>query len=504
VLFSFSCVKNEPPKAIAPADDEQPLMIAHLDVEADTLVRSGRDADLNFGAALELETDGDDDGEVLEAYLRFFVPAVTIETAIVRVFVANGSEPGVDVRAFTDDAWQEMFVTWNNKPPIDGRMIAQLEKIDEDGYLDVDVTASARDLSTLGGKLSIAFLARAGDGFAIHSRENGSGRRPQLVLAYRGPLIPPAPPPPPPPDVADSGVPASPKPDAGLVLEDAAVPGQPDASTPLPGSEVILVGAGDIADCDSSGDEATALLLDQIVANHAGAVIFTTGDNVYDDGTPEEFSDCYEPSWGRHKAITRPAAGNHDYHTDGASGYFEYFGANAGDPAKGYYSYDHGAWHIVVLSSNCGDINGCDVGSAQEQWLRNDLASSGALCTLAYWHHPRFSSGDHGDSEFMQPLWQALYDAGADVVLTGHDHNYERFVPLNGAGDPDPARGITSIVVGTGGRELRSLTTRPISAAGDDTSWGVLKMTLKSGSADFVFIPAAGNSFTDSGTIVCH
>jgi hypothetical protein len=185
-------------------------------------------------------------------------------------------------------------------------------------------------------------------------------------------------------------------------------------------ADPILVAVGDIASCSSDGDEATAALLDGL-----SGTIATLGDHAYRSGTPQEFADCYDPSWGRHKDRTRPAPGNHDYETSGAAGYFDYFGAAAGEPGKGYYSYDLGTWHIVVLNSNCSQVGGCGEGTPQEQWLREDLAAHPATCTLAYWHHPLFSSGtEHGGNESMQPVWQALYDAGADVVLAGHEHNY--------------------------------------------------------------------------------
>ena len=175
--------------------------------------------------------------------------------------------------------------------------------------------------------------------------------------------------------------------------------------TSSPTSDPVLVGAGDIAGCNSNGDEATVSLLDGIDGK-----VFTTGDNAYPDGTTAEFSDCYDPSWGRHKARTFPSAGNHDYHTTDAAGYFSYFGPVAGKPTEGYYSYDLGTWHIIVLNSNIS----VDAGSAQEQWLRSDLAAHPSVCTAAYWHHPRFSSGVvHGSNAQMQPLWQALYDYGA-------------------------------------------------------------------------------------------
>jgi hypothetical protein len=264
----------------------------------------------------------------------------------------------------------------------------------------------------------------------------------------------------------------------------------------------VLVGAGDIASCNGPGDEATAKLLDNI----AGTV-FTVGDNVYPDGTATEFGQCYDAAWGRHKARTRPAPGNHDYHTEDASGYFNYFGAVAGDPAKGYYSYDLGAWHIIVLNSNCKEVGGCEAGSPQEQWLRADLAAHPTTCTLAYWHHPRFSSGKHGSAPEMQAFWEALYAYGADVVLAGHDHSYERFAPQDPSGKRDEVRGIRQFVVGTGGAKLRSFEENlPNSEVREAETWGVLKLTLHPTSYAWKFIPVPvkGKTFTDSGSATCR
>jgi hypothetical protein len=261
----------------------------------------------------------------------------------------------------------------------------------------------------------------------------------------------------------------------------------------------VLVGAGDIAACDGTGDEATADLLDAI-----DGTVATFGDNVYPDGTATQFADCYDPTWGRHKARTMPSAGNHEYNTANAAGYYGYFGAAAGDPTKGYHSYDLGAWHIIVINSNCSAIGGCDAGSAQEQWLRADLAANPRACTLAYWHHPRFSSSTvHGNHAFMQPVWQALYDYSADIVLGGHDHDYERFAPQDPAGNADP-RGIRQFIVGTGGRSHYPIVS-PIanSELYDDETYGVLKLTLHPASYDWQFIPEASGTFTDSGTGVC-
>lgn len=263
----------------------------------------------------------------------------------------------------------------------------------------------------------------------------------------------------------------------------------------------VLVGAGDVASCeDLSGAIATARLLDTVPGT-----VFVAGDVGYPNGTDEQLADCYGPTWGRHKARTRPALGNHDYNTDQAAPYFRYFGAAAGDRDKGYYSYELGSWHVVVINSNCSQIGGCQAGSLQEQWLRRDLATHRAVCTVAYWHHPLFSSGkEHGNDPEMQPIWQALYDAGADLVINGHDHDYERFAPqdANGAADPHGPR---EFVVGTGGKSTRVFADpRPNSEVRNTGTFGVLRLDLHDTSYDWRFIPIAGKSFTDSGSGACH
>jgi hypothetical protein len=263
----------------------------------------------------------------------------------------------------------------------------------------------------------------------------------------------------------------------------------------------VMVGAGDIAKCSTEADEATAKLLDNIPGT-----VFTVGDNAYPSGTASEFKNCYGPSWGRHKSRTRPALGNHEYETAGASGYFGYFGAAAGDPDRGYYSYDRGEWHVVALNSNCKEVGGCGADSPQGRWLRNDLANHPAECTLAYFHHPLFSSGsDHGDQQIARPLWNALYAADADVVIGAHDHSYERFAPQGPDGARNKERGIRQFVVGTGGGTQHGFgKIRPNSQARKAGTPGVLKLTLKPGSYGWEFVPVAGETFTDSGTKSCH
>ena len=263
------------------------------------------------------------------------------------------------------------------------------------------------------------------------------------------------------------------------------------------GSSVVFVGAGDISDCGNNGDEETAKLLDGI----AGTV-YTLGDNVYSSGTATEFAQCYDPTWGRHKARTKPAPGNHDYGTAGAAGYFGYFGALAGPSGRGYYSYNLGDWHIISLNSEVS----MSAGSAQEIWLRGDLAANTKQCTLAYWHKPRFSSGTHhGSTSAAQPLWQALYEFGAEIVLGGHEHSYERFAPQTPTGAADPTRGIREFVAGTGGASHYTGNTRIAnSEVFNGATFGVLKLTLGPGTYSWQFVHVAGQTFTDTGSGTCH
>ena len=279
--------------------------------------------------------------------------------------------------------------------------------------------------------------------------------------------------------------------------------GRANSGVPSPTKDdgATLVGAGDIADCkDVSGAEATAKLLDQV-----SGTVMAVGDLAYPDGSKENF-DCYDKTWGRAKARTRPAPGNHEFHSSGATPYFDYFGAAAGDPKTGYYSYELGKWHIIVLNSECVAVGGCEAGSPQEKWLRADLAAHPVACTLAYWHKPLFSSGGaHGNDFTVKPLFQALYEANADVVVSGHDHDYERFAPQDPEGAADSKRGIREFVVGTGGKNHRPFgEPKPNSELRDATAFGVLKLTLKANSYDWQFIPEAGKSFSDSGGGNCH
>jgi Big-like domain-containing protein/invasin-like protein len=263
----------------------------------------------------------------------------------------------------------------------------------------------------------------------------------------------------------------------------------------------IFIGAGDISSCSNNGDEMTAQIIDTIPGT-----VYNLGDDAYDNGTTSEFNNCYNPTWGRFKSRTKPSAGNHEYNTSGATGYYAYFGAAAGDPSKGYYSYNLGAWHIIVLNSNISR----STGSAQDTWLKNDLDTHPGQCTVAYWHHPLYSStggsGSGGVSiSSMKPFWDRLYAAHADLVLNGHRHFYERLKPMKPDGSYDPTNGITEIIAGSGGIGGGSVTDLfPTHVTGNGDTRGVLKLYLYDDSFAWRFIPIAGKTYTDTGSTACH
>jgi acid phosphatase type 7 len=276
----------------------------------------------------------------------------------------------------------------------------------------------------------------------------------------------------------------------------------------------VIAAAGDIA-CDlgdpNPGDESTSTenchmqaTSDLLVGENLAAVL-PLGDNQYEDGTLAKFQKYYALTWGRLMAISHPVAGNHEYESDGAAGYYSYFGASAGDKTKGYYSFDIGRWHLIALNANCSAIGGCQAGSPQEIWLRADLAAHPAVCTLAYWHQPRFSSALHGNNADTSAFWEDLYQSGAEIVLNGHDHDYERFAPQTPKAIADSKHGIREFVVGTGGRSLYPfMTSQPNSEVQNDQTYGVLKLTLHPQGYSWKFVPEKAKTFTDSGNGTCH
>jgi len=430
---------------------------------ADTYVDAGSPL-TNFGSSVQLAVDGI---PIRQTFLKFAVNGLsgTVTRATLRLHVDDGpwtgSENAGALASVSDTSWSEADLNYTNRPDVDGVTLDTLGRVAPNTWYDVDVTSAVTGDRTY----SFALSTTTGDSARFDSREDAAVG-PQLVVTTDSSEQPPPPPPPPP------------------------------AAT-----DAVLVGAGDISSCNNNNDDATAKLLDDI----AGTV-FTAGDAAYQDGSAANFNDCYDPTWGRHKARTRPVPGNHEYQTSNASGYHDYFGAAAGVEGRAYYSYDVGDWHVVGINSNCSQIGGCGAGSAQERWLRQDLAASSARCTIAFWHHPLFTSGaTHPPATQMRPIFDALYDYGADVVVTGHNHNYERFAPQNPAGVLDNAHGIRAFVVGTGGAGLYSFdAAEPHSEVRNATTHGVLKLTLHADGYDWDFVPVAGKTFTDSGSGTCH
>ena len=277
------------------------------------------------------------------------------------------------------------------------------------------------------------------------------------------------------------------------------------ASKPAPDT-FTLVGAGDIAGCANlPGAAATARLIEKIPGT-----VFAAGDLAYEDGSAFDFERCYGPTWGKFKDRTRPALGNHEYLTAHAAPYFRYWGAQAGPFGEGYYSYDLGSWHIIVLNTDCSrtDVGGCGEGAPEETWLRNDLAAHPYACVVAYGHYAMYSSGIfswHARHTELRTFWEDLYAAHADLMLSGHEHSYERFAPQDPRGHSDPEHGIRQITVGTGGRSHTVLgIPQPNSEVRNDNTYGVLKLTLSPGKYSWEFVPEKGKTFRDSGEGTCH
>ncbi|RPJ27481.1 MAG: DNRLRE domain-containing protein [Chloroflexi bacterium] len=426
------------------ASDSSFTFIADADAQV-----SEADPSKNYGDTTYLQVDGGDDPDV-ESFIRFKVTGISegIQSARLRFYnTTNASKHGPSVYA-TDPSWSESEITWESRPSRVSGPLDSVGSVNTDTWVEYDVTS----LVSADGTFSFVLAIDSSDAATFSSRQGS--QPPQLVITFGSGLTPT-----PTPMLTDEGV--------------------------------IFVGAGDISDCGNDNDELTAQLLDAIPGT-----VFTTGDNVYNSGTSEQFANCYEPTWGRHKDRTRPVPGNHDYRTEGAAGYFQYF-----NNVPSYYAYDLGGWRIYALNSEI------DVSETSEQviWLQSDLAANPRQCVLAYWHQPRWSSGDnHGSDRKYQTVWQIFYEASAELVLNGHEHSYERFAPMNAAGEIDPL-GLREFVVGMGGRDHYDFgTILPASEVQDNTSYGVLKLVLRPTGYDWEFVPAAGSTFTDSGSADCH
>jgi len=496
---------------------------------------SAWEPDRNYGRATRLRVDGD---PRRRAFLRFDVAGVEgkVVRATLRLFPTSSSRRPFSAFRVVGGRWDEGTVTDATAPGAAGSAIDRSGPVAAARWVSLDVTALVRH----DGAVDVALVTGSRTAVALASRE--SSVPPVLVVQFTGaaqqvgaggtaptplaPAVTPAPAPtdaaPAPTDIGSAapvGAPApapapSSAPASTPAPDPAASPAPSPAPTPTPppaAPDPVIAAAGDIACPPTDGNfsgksigtcqqRATS---DLLLSGLAG--VLTLGDNQYDNNVYADYLKSFDPSWGRVKALIHPAIGNHEYLTSGAAGYFQYFGSAAGAVGKGYYSFDIGAWHLIALNSNCSQVGGCSAGSPQEQWLRADLAAHPTACTLAYWHHPLFSSGEHGPNPSVKPLVQALYDAGAEIILSGHDHDYERFAPQTPAGAADPVHGIRQFVVGTGGKNHYGFGT-PLanSEVRNDTTYGVLKLTLHPNGYDWQFVPQAGGTFTDAGSTACH
>ena len=446
-------------------------LLAEADVRAEEA-----NPDTNFGAEPELRTDGGDDPEV-RSYLRFAVSGVAgpVGRATLRLYATSATDDGPAAYEAGGD-WAERELTWNTRPSRTSEAIADEGAIEADAWAEYDVT----NFVTADGTYSFVLVAPSGDGINFSAREGP--QPPQLVVAVNPGEVP------------------------------AAVPTAGAGS----GEAVTVVAVGDIACDPASGgfddgegtakecrQKHTAALVEEIDPD----LVLGLGDMQYEEGTLENYARSYDLSWGKFKDKTFVVAGgSHDFY--GGGDFYAYWGDHAGPaPLKNWFSMEVGAWHVVFLNSYCREVGGCDPGSEQYEWLRADLAASTAACTLALWHEPRFSSGSrHGDDESVDPLWDLLYAAGAELVLVGHEHNYERFAPLDADGYPDEAFGLRQFVVGTGGKSLGAQweAIKPASEARQGAAYGVLKLTLHATGYDWEFVPEAGKSYSDMGSGACH
>ena len=460
----------------------------------DAYVDSGSSS-ANYGSLTTLRVDG---SPVVRSYLRFSIQGLSgaVTSATLRVYANSAVTAGYDARSVSDNTWAESAITYNNAPSV-GSVLGSSGNVSSNTWTSVNITSYI----TGNGTYNLGLTTSGSTALSLASRESGS-HAPQLIIQTQGGTAPTATRTPTSggnPTQTPTRTPTSAGNPTQTPTRTPTSAGNPTAtptrtptasSTPSSGS-VVLVGAGDISRCDNNNDEATAKLLDGI-----SGTVFTAGDNAYDSGTYTEYLNCYDPTWGRHKSRTKPSPGNHDYQTSGAAGYFQYF-----NNVPSYYAYNLGAWRIYSLSSEI-DVS---ASGPQATWLQSDLAANPKQCVLAYWHKPRWSSGStHGSTSAMQAIWQILYNAGADVVISAHEHNYERFAQMNATGST-VSQGLREFVVGTGGASHYGFgSALSSSEVRNSSTSGVLKLTLSSSGYSWQFVPVAGSTFTDSGSSNCH
>ncbi|HEX2089782.1 MAG TPA: DNRLRE domain-containing protein [Actinomycetota bacterium] len=515
---------------------------------ADSFVNSANPS-TNYGGSAVIAVDA---SPTVRTYLRFDVQGLTgpAAKATLKLFAIDGSTTGYEVRTVSNNSWGERTINYSNAPSFSSSRTGSSGAFAASRWTSVDVTPAVSG----NGTYSFAVLTSSATRIRFSSRQ---GDRPPRLVVETGPDTTP---PSRPTGVTLSAVDfnwvniswsassdtfgvsgytlyrngvalatltastrsysdttVAPRTSYSYQVDafDAAGNRSSKSSvvsmttSALP-SYPVVAAAGDIACSPGSssfnGGNGTATNCRQkytsnSLANARFSAVLPLGDIQYEAGEYNNFLNSYHPSWGRVKSITRPAVGNHEYRTSGAAGYFQYFGAAAGDPSKGYYSFNLGSWHLIALNSSIAR----DASSAQVRWLANDLAANTKPCVLAYWHHPRWSSGsNHGSDASVAPFWNTLHAARADVVLVGHDHLYERFALQNTTGGADP-NGIRQFTVGTGGKSLYPFgTIRANSEARNNTTYGVLMLKLQPSSYSWRFIPEAGKTYTDSGSTTCH
>ena len=450
---------------------------------------------LNYGLKTTLRVDG---SPFVNGYLRFNLNGLhgSVIQARLRIYANSASSSGIGALAVNDNNWDEAGITYNNAPSM-GNIIGTSNPVAAGTWKEMDVTS----LVSGNGLVSFGLKTAGSTAISFASRESGANA-PQLVVTYLQE------------DHPSSYTPTyTPQNTPTLVSTSTPVSTPTPGNTPTPGSTptsggtpVVILAAGDNTKCGGGTPSPTggAMITSNMLINDPG-LIFTLGDNSNDTGTAADYENCYGPTWGRLKNRTHPVMGNHDQIADSQGGpYFAYFYGMTG--SYGHYSLNLGSWHIVVLNAECGvGSQGCGAGSPQEIWLKQDLAANTQPCILAMWHQPLFTSGTQNETPGMLAFWKDLYAAGADIILNGHNHNYERFTPQDPYRNPD-ANGIREFVVGTGGASLDS-STIPMAANEEVRSaaaYGYIKLTLKSDSYDWQFVAQSGKSFNDYGSGFCH
>jgi hypothetical protein len=436
---------------------------------ADALVTSAAPS-RNFGTSSKL---GVDRHPLIRSYLRFKLSGVTgtVANATLKIYVTRFNGRGITVRAIARRAWTERKITFRNSPPL--KSVVTSFTLTNTGWAEVDVTKLVKG----NGVLELALTHGTPPGVISFASRETRARAPQLSVGTVQPDE----------TVAVAAV--------GNISCD-------------PASPAYNGGNGTASECH---EKATS----DLVVNHGYRAILTLGDHQYECAGYDAFLQAYDPTWGRVKSITHPIPGNHDYGSldagtgcaanAGPGGYYRYFGSAAGDPARGYYSYNLGNWHLIALNTNCDAIGGCGAGSAEEQWLRQDLAAHKNLCTLAYMHQPRFTSGIPDNLASVDAFWRDLATAGAEIVLSAHAHIYERFAQLDADGKASDA-GVREFVVGSGGKSHHPPIVKVVagSEARSNDTFGVLELKLHPTSYDWRFVPEVGKTFTDSGSSPCH